>query len=213
MANCHQLVLCLHSKAGRFEDVYLTFAGADCMDPDFEAMLRWLQAKISGCRGAKVSVGTGGSKVVAAIASRVVPPGGECLVLPGTDQAFLAPVSVQKLRGVVAIDWRALAELGITTLGKLRQIPKPVLVQVFGEAPGRALWQAARGQDTTKSGQWKFGSLLSRGTAEITVSRQPRWMHRLSGLVRTKLEALDRVLERVLALPEEEVPTRTTWLS
>ena len=51
LANCGRLNLCLHSQAAGFADTYLTFAGADSRDPDFETMLRWLRAKISCWRG------------------------------------------------------------------------------------------------------------------------------------------------------------------
>jgi len=212
LANCGRLNLCLHSQAAGFADTYLTFAGADSRDPDFETMLRWLRAKISCWRGSSVSIGIGGSKVVAAIASRVAPSGGECVVAPGTEEAFLAPVSVQKLRGVVQIEARALAERGISTVGQLRQIPKPLLINVFGDASGRALWDAARWRDAKKVGRWKLGSLfsLSQRSTRRSANRQPGWIQRLCLLMRTRLEALDRVLERILTIPDEEVPPQTT---
>jgi hypothetical protein len=211
VANCIHLNLCLHSEGAGFEDVYLTFAGADCQNPDFAEMLHWLQAKISCWRGSSVSMGIGGSKLMAAIASRVALTGRVCVVAPGTEEAFLAPVSVQKLRGVVQIETRAL-ERGVSTLGQLRQIPKPVLINVFGEAAGQALWEAARGRDAKKVGRWKLSSLFSPLSAWGIATGQPEWIHRLFLLMSTKLEALDRVLERILAIPEEEVPPRTTSL-
>jgi hypothetical protein len=212
LANCGRLILCLHSEAAGFEDVYLTFAGADCQNPDFAAMLRWLQAKLSCGRGASVSMGVAGTKVVAAIASRMAPPERECVVVPGTEEGFLAPVSVRKLRGVVQIDACALAERGITTIGQLRQIPKPVLSSAFGEAPGRALWEAARGRDAKEVGQWRLTSLLRPRLAPCAVTGQPGWMQRLLLGLTTRLEALDRALDRILTI-QEEVPPRTTRLS
>lgn len=214
LASCGRLNLCLHSEAG-FDDTCLTVAGADCQNPDFEEMLRWLQAKISCWRGSKVSMGIGGSKVVAAIAARIALTGGVCVVAPGTEEVFLAPVAVQKLCGLVQIETRALAERGISTIGQLRQIPKPVLINVFSEATGRALWHAARGRDAKKAGWGRFGPLFSQGPGNnrSIATGQSGWMQRLFLVMSTRLEVLDRVLERILMIPEEEVPPRTTPLS
>jgi nucleotidyltransferase/DNA polymerase involved in DNA repair len=213
VAGCGRLNLCLHSEGGGFEDVYLTFAGSDGQNPEFEEMLRWLRANIACGRGASVSMGIGGSRVVAAIAARVAPAGGECIVVPGTEESFLAPRSVQKLRGLVQIETRALAERGITTMGQLRQIPKPVLISAFGETPGEALWDAARGRDAKKPGDWKPTSLPRPTEARGTLTGQPGWLQRVSLVLRTRLEALDRVLERILTIPDEEVPPQTTLRS
>jgi hypothetical protein len=212
VASYGRLVLCFHSEAAGFEDVYLTFAGADCENPDFEPMLGWLRAKISCWRGSSVAMGIGSSRVVAAIASRVAPPGGECIVAPGTEEPFLTPVSLQKLHGVVQSETRTLAEGGISTLGQLRQIPKPVLIYVFGDGPGRALWHIARGQDANKPDCWKLSAFSRPRSPRGLATRELGWRQRLCSLVSTRLEALDRVLEQILTVPTEQVPPRTTSL-
>ena len=54
---------------------------------------------------------------------------------------------MEKLHGIGHTHAGALAERGVTTIGQLRMIPKPVLVAAFGEAIGEQIWERARGLD------------------------------------------------------------------
>jgi len=134
-------------ETAALDDFYLDFAGTERLYPDFEATLRRLQAEILGRTGLSVSVGAGRTKVVASIASRLERPRGFRIVAPGTEEDFLAPLPVEKLHGVGHIHAGTLAERGVSTIGQLRQIPKPVLVATFGEAIGQQIWERARGLD------------------------------------------------------------------
>ena len=84
---------------------------------------------------------------MASIASRLERPRGFRIVAPGTEEAFLAPLPVEKLHGIGHIHAGALAERGVSTIGQLRLIPKPVLMAAFGEAIGQQIWERARGLD------------------------------------------------------------------
>jgi len=107
-----------------------------------------------------------------------------------------------------AVTQQALTKRGISTIGQLRQIPKPVLMTVFGEATGRELWELARGRDAKKAGPSKPNSLFRRSASPT--GGEPGWVEHLGLQVRTKLEALDRALETIWGVPTEEVPRRTT---
>jgi DNA polymerase-4 len=131
-------------------DFYLDFAGGARFYTGFEGTLRRLQAEVLGRTGLNVSVGAGRTKVVASIASQL-DPHGVCIVPPGAEEAFLAPLPVEKLSGVGQAYAVALVEHGITTMGQLRRIPKPVLVAAFGEKIGKEIWKRARGLDGRKS--------------------------------------------------------------
>ncbi len=137
-------------ETAALDDFYLDFAGTERLYPDFEAMLRRLQAEILGRTALSVSVGAGTTKVVASIASRLQRPRGFRIVAPGTEDAFLAPLAVQKLHGIGHTHAEALAERGVSTIAQLRLIPKPVLQATFGEAFGRQIWERARGLDGRK---------------------------------------------------------------
>ncbi len=134
-------------ETAALDDFYLDFAGTERLYPDFEATLRRLQAEILGRTGLSVSVGAARTKVVASIASRLVRPRGFRIIEPGTEEAFLAPLPVEKLHGIGHIHAGALAERGVSTIGQLRLIPKPVLMAAFGEAIGQQIWERARGLD------------------------------------------------------------------
>jgi DNA polymerase-4 len=134
-------------ETAALDDFYLDFAGTERLYPDFEATLRRLQAEILGRTGLSVSVGAARTKVVASIASRLERPRGFRIVTPGTEEGFLAPLPVEKLHGIGHTHAGALAERGVTTIGQLRMIPKPVLMAAFGEVIGEQIWERSRGLD------------------------------------------------------------------
>ena len=134
-------------ETAALDDFYLDFARTERLYPDFEATLRRLQAEILGRTGLSVSVGAARTKVVASIASRLERPRGFRIVAPGTEEGFLAPLPVEKLHGIGHTHAGALAERGVTTIGQLRMIPKPVLMAAFGEVIGEQVWERSRGLD------------------------------------------------------------------
>src|SRR6202171_4988585 len=123
-------------ETAALDDFYLDFAGTERLYPDFEAMLRRLQAEILGRTGLSVSIGAARTKVVASIASRLERPRGFRIITPGEEENFLTPLPVEKLHGIGHVHAGALAERGVTTIGQLRLVPKPVLKAGFGEAIG-----------------------------------------------------------------------------
>ena len=134
-------------ETAALDDFYLDFAGTERLYPDYEATLRRLQAEILRCTGLSVSVGAARTKVVASIASRLERPRGFRIVEPGMEEAFLAPLPVDKLHGIGHTHAGALAERGISTIRQLRMVPKPVLVAAFGDVIGQQIWERARGLD------------------------------------------------------------------
>jgi len=134
-------------ETAALDDFYLDFAGTERLYPDYEAMLKRLQAEILGKTGLSVSVGAARTKAVASIASRLERPRGFRIVNPGEEELFLAPLPVEKLHGIGHVHAAALAERGVATIGQLRLIPKPVLIAAFGEAVGQQIWERARGLD------------------------------------------------------------------
>lgn len=134
-------------ETAALDDFYLDFAGTERLYPDFEATLRRLQQEILGRTGLSVSLGAARTKVVASIASRLERPRGFRIIQPGIEEDFLAPLPVEKLHGIGHTYAAALAERGVTTIGQLRGIPKPVLAAAFGDVIGEQIWERARGLD------------------------------------------------------------------
>jgi hypothetical protein len=63
---------------------------------------------------------------------------------PYTEGSFAAALPVASLPGVGPAYSRTLVQRGVTTVGQLRRIPKPVLVSAFGKAIGKHIWECAR---------------------------------------------------------------------
>ena len=69
-----------------------------------------------------------------------------------------AGLLVGSLPGVEAAHLAMLVRRGVTTIGTLRGIPKPVLVSVFGKDVGEEIWMRARGREKRKTSVW--GALI-----------------------------------------------------
>jgi hypothetical protein len=62
-------------------------------------------------------------------------------------QNLLAALPVGALPGVGQTHAKTLVDRGVTTVGQLRRIPKPVLVAAFGKAIGKHIWESARSME------------------------------------------------------------------
>jgi DNA polymerase-4 len=97
------------------------------------------------------SVGVASNRLVAKIASDLDKPDGLVVVPAGTEAAFLAPLSVDRLWGVGPATRRALAEYGVRTIGDLAALPEDLLRRRLG-SHGAELAARARGVDSTEVG-------------------------------------------------------------
>ncbi len=113
-----------------------------------------IQLRIQEELGLSCSVGVASNKMVAKIATdfgKAAMRGGNtphalCLVPPGEEESFLAPLSVTALWGVGPKMAERLNTLRIGTIGQLAQWPERDLVRRFGKH-GHELAQHARGID------------------------------------------------------------------
>ncbi|HET6918767.1 MAG TPA: DNA polymerase IV [Jiangellaceae bacterium] len=94
------------------------------------------------------SVGAATSKLMAKIASEHAKPDGLAVVEPGTELDVLRPLPVRSLWGVGPATAARLSRLGVRTVGDLERISESELVDLLGEAHGRALYRLARADDT-----------------------------------------------------------------
>lgn len=93
-----------------------------------------------------LTVGVGTSKLLARLAGKLAKPGGVAEVLPGYEQAFLAPLPVEQLPGVGHSTGAKLARFSIHTVGELRLVPREVLFASFGR-DGLVIHARAHGRD------------------------------------------------------------------
>jgi DNA polymerase-4 len=93
------------------------------------------------------SIGVARTYLVAKVASDLAKPRGLLWVPPGAEAAFLAPLPVRRIPGIGQVTEKALAALGIHTIGELAQVERDRLEKEFGRW-GEALYRKARGEDS-----------------------------------------------------------------
>ena len=96
--------------------------------------------------GLTCSVGLGPTVIVARVAAHVAGAASVRVVIPAAEQSFLAPLPLHVLPGTGAQTLRALARLGVETIGQLQALPASALTAVCG-ARGRQLVHLAQGRD------------------------------------------------------------------
>jgi len=105
-----------------------------------------LKREVKAQTGLTVSIGVGTNKTVAKIASDKEKPDGLCVVPPGTEAAFLAPLPVRALWGIGPKSEQALAAAGFRTVADIASSAPETFEAIFGHR-GRELWEMANGRD------------------------------------------------------------------
>jgi DNA polymerase-4 len=128
------------------DEAYLDVTG--CVEPYSSHRQLALAIKERICKELKItaSVGIGGSKVVAKIASDLFKPDGLLEIVPGEEQSFLNPLPLDKLPGVGKKTEQTLKEMGITTIGALASLPLDIIRKHLGTS-GTEIHSYARGVD------------------------------------------------------------------
>ncbi|MDO4182792.1 MAG: DNA polymerase IV [Coriobacteriia bacterium] len=107
-----------------------------------------IQQRVRTEVGVTCSVGIGSTKTVAKVASDREKPSGLTCVMPGSEQAFLAPLPIRALSGVGAASEAELRKFGIQTLGQLAQAEESLLKRVFGKNAGLMRQRALGGEQS-----------------------------------------------------------------
>jgi DNA polymerase-4 len=109
-------------------------------------MARKLQSQVKEVTGLSASLGVATNKLVAKVASDRDKPGGLTVVRPGQEATFLAPLPVWVLWGIGPVTAQKLANIGVTTVGELADVPEKDLRMRFGRH-GAVMAQRAQGID------------------------------------------------------------------
>lgn len=128
------------------DEAFLDVTGwvADGAEP--ERIARELKDEIRLTTGLTLSAGVGASKSVAKIASDLRKPDGLVVVPPGTEAAFLAPLSIRALWGVGPKTQAGLKLAGVVTIGDLARRSAADAERLLG-SQGSFLHQMANGID------------------------------------------------------------------
>lgn len=132
----------LFEKAS-IDEFYIDLTGMD----KYHDPYRWtiaLRQEIIDQTGLPISFGLASNKLVAKIATDEAKPNGYLFVQPGMEQAFLAPLPVNKIPGVGEHTHIKLQQMGIRTIGDILLQPQTLLEKQLGKW-GTELWQKAHG--------------------------------------------------------------------
>ena len=128
------------------DEAYLDVTQTKTQLPTATATAEAIRAAIREETGLTASAGVAPNKFLAKIASDWRKPDGIFVVRPHQVEAFLAPLPVGRLPGVGKVMEARLTELGIATVGDLRNLPREALEQQFGRW-GRRLHELSMGID------------------------------------------------------------------
>jgi len=129
------------------DEAYLDLAGTERLHGPPLAAADKLLREITSTTGLPCSGGLGATRLVAKVASEQAKPRGLVWVPAGSEEAFLAPLSVRRIPGIGKVTEAALNNLGIATVGELQTLSAEKLEKEFGRW-GAALYRKARGIDS-----------------------------------------------------------------
>jgi DNA polymerase-4 len=150
------------------------------------------------------SIGCGGSKTVAKIASDLRKPRGLTIVAPVESATFLAPLPLRTLPGIGPRLEARLTTFGVRTIGELASLSDERLRRAVPGVVGRELRDRARGIDERRVNPHPQPP-VSQGSEETfprdlgSAAEMEEWIDRLAENVWSRLEAKDLCARRVTA--------------
>jgi DNA polymerase-4 len=132
------------------DEAYVDMSGTEKLHGPPLKSAHMLHQQMKERTGLNCSIGIGTSRLVAKICSDQAKPNGVLYVVPGQEQAFLAPLDVGKIPGVGKVTKTQLNNMGINRIGDLLRVDESLLEDQFGKG-GLALAGKARGED---AGGW-----------------------------------------------------------
>jgi DNA polymerase-4 len=129
------------------DEAYLDLSGTERLHGPPLAAAHKLLREITSTTSLPCSGGLGATRLVAKVASDQAKPRGLVWVPPGSEAAFLAPLSVRRIPGIGRVTEAALNGLLIETVGQLQQLTLKRLEEIFGRW-GTALFRKAHGIDS-----------------------------------------------------------------
>jgi DNA polymerase IV len=146
----HEVTEIISETAPAFEKASIDefYIDASGMDRYFGAF-KWaveLRKKIIRESNLPISLAMSVNKLVSKVATAEFKPNAEKQIAPGTEQDFLAPLTVDKIPMIGKQTSSFLYDMGVRTVQTLREMPINFLVSAFGKN-GRSIWNKAHGLD------------------------------------------------------------------
>ncbi|MFF1265720.1 hypothetical protein ACFVZE_07785 [Streptomyces anulatus] len=114
---------------------------------DAAEIARLIQLRAAAHHSVRAAAAAGPSRMVAAMACALTPPGRLLTVEPAGVSAFLRPRPVRELPGVGPATARLLIQHGVHTVGDLTGLPLATVQRLLGTRTGRTLHDRAHGHD------------------------------------------------------------------
>lgn len=130
------------------DEAYIDITGSIRLFGGEDAIARHIKDGIREKTQLPCTVAIGSNKLIAKIGSDKAKPDGYLNVPAGGEAEFLYPMSIDKLPGVGPRTCEMLQSLGVSTIGRLADLPQQVLLNTFGQG-GIGLQRAARGISTS----------------------------------------------------------------
>ncbi len=192
----------LHTFTDLVEQISIdeAFLDVSALGEPGEQVAQRLQATIRTDLGLSCSIGLATNKLVAKIATDVgksmarsgALPSAICIVPPGEEAAFLAPLPASALWGVGPKTADKLAGMGILTIGDIAAWPSKDLARRFGQH-GEDLARRARGQDERPIVTERAAKSISQ---ETTFAHDVRDRGRLEQTLRAQAQEVAAKLQR-----------------
>ena len=112
-----------------------------------------LREQIKDRTGCAVSIGIGGSILLAKVALRKAKPAGQYHLKPEDVLDFIGSLPVQDLPGVAHSIGGKLEDVGVKLVKDIRDLSKERLISVLGPKTGEKIWDYSRGIDRTEVGE------------------------------------------------------------
>jgi DNA polymerase-4 len=162
-----------------------------------------IKAQVRSHTGLSLSIGIAANPYLAKLASEYCKPDGLYFVQAGREVSFLDGLALGKLWGVGEKTRERLSELNIHSVQALRNVPLDILCSMMGEASGRYLYKACRGEDP---GVFLSAAKSHSISSETTFERD---IKNTDSLKRSILELAEQVMHRLLT---ENLRTNTVVL-
>ncbi|CAO3600375.1 unnamed protein product [Absidia cylindrospora] len=171
---------------------HITVTGRD----EEESLALVVRNEIREKTGCEASIGMGSNILLARLATKKAKPCNHYYCAPQDVPAFLSEQKVEDLPGVGYAMKSKFQDMGVTTVGQLRQIAKSTLVSKFGPKTGQTLYDFSRGIDDrrliTKQPRQSVSAEVNWGVRFENNEQIEAFLDSLSVEISERLKAIDR---------------------
>jgi DNA polymerase-4 len=126
------------------DEHYIDVTGMDRFIKDSLLWTRELRQTIIKETGLPISFGLSVNKTVSKMATNEAKPNGEKYIEPGTEKAFLAPLSIRKIPGIGTKTYVLLSNMGIEKIEAIQKMTQEAMYKAMGEN-GESIWRKGNG--------------------------------------------------------------------